>query len=832
MKHIISLVLVLATSQLVAQTTLNFRTTMFNNLTTSKLSTNVLANKAGMPDSIFGFNGSSACNASTFASWQYAYQSLYVGFIGTPSYPTPETILAQVPDSPTSEIKINGLYYKYNHLADNAVSSGLIHLTDTLFYDGPNSGNPYLEKTCVAVSPMYPAEVPLNVIFRGGAIYGNLTANIASASIDFGNGSGYVSFVANNLYDISYTSEGTYTITLRLTLTNSSVVYARSSLKVSGDADLFKSTSLSGFHDDYPCDDVIPKVVPDENYSYQIVRSGSNNDGLIKVWYGKNGSGQTKTSLTKPIVIVDGFDPVPLKAVDRSAEHIYFETNYNNSYPDRCNDNDPIEDRMDIIEGLLDRLGNLGYDIAIVDFEWGGNYISENVETLKQCITHINNLLSQNGSTEQLIIMGPSMGALISRIALSQMTSHNAKLYISYDGPHKGAYIPMPLQRLYGTALNEANQALTTTEIMLALFGWPAQAVGLLNFQIAVNGVLTEYSPLTCPAAQQMLMYHYTGTTGNNAFAPSSLHTSLYNSIAGVYPQNCMNVAISCGDGHGNNQTTFSDVTQGADYLNYLKGNAIKCKIEFKELPDNGTLSPYMRLNLYSEKWGIKFNYFNKTYYSSSTSTSKSYERRPGGSFNGTNELFGLLGTMYDRYECFMPLASVFDLASNVSNNIFSEFGIPSDRNFVKNNYPSKSPFDMLYVCDENRYHVLRGPQPVGGDASVPGMNQDMGDFVVFLVENLDYIEGATQSAVYDLYDIYYNNGIQTCSQAFNVDLLENGIVTKSYNSSAVTISDATLTGNNKSIEVYSTQGITIGNNTTIGNGTSFLADFALCPQQ
>lgn len=828
MKRIILLFIGVSISILsFTQTTLNFHPTMFNNLTTSKLSTNVLADKAGVPDPIFGLNGNSTCDASTYELWQYAYQTLYVGFVGTPTYPTPGTIKAQVPNSPASEIKVNGLYFKYNHLADNAVSSGLIHLTDTLFYDGPNSGNPYLEKNCVAVSPMFPSEVPLSVSFRGGAIYGNLTANIASASIDFGNGAGYVSFVPSNLYNINYSNEGTYTITLRLTLTNNSLVYAKSALKVSGDAVPLKSTQLSGFHDDYKCSSC--GVVPNENYSYQIVRSGSNNDGLIKVWYGKNASGQTKTSLTKPIVIVDGFDPVPLKAADRSAEEIYFETNFNDSYPTTCTDNILHETRMNISEGLLDRLRNLGYDIAIVDFEWGGNYIAENVETLKQGINQINSLLSQNGSTEKLIVMGPSMGALISRIALSQMTNHNTKLYISYDGPHKGAYIPMPLQRLYGTALNEANQALTITEIMLALFGWPAQAAGLLNFQIIVNGVLTEYSPLTCPAAQQMLMYHYTGTTGNNAFAPSSLHTSLYNSIANVYPQNCLNVAISCGDGHGSNQTTFSGVTQGADYLNYLKGNFVKCKIEFKELPDNGVQSPYLRLNLYSEKLGFKLNYFDKTYYSSTTSTSKSYERKPGGSFNGNNEMFDLLGTMYDRYECFMPLSTAFDLASGVSNNIFSEFSIPSGRNFTINNYPTKSPFDLLYICDENRFHVLRGPQPVGGNASLPGLTQDLTDFIVWLVKESGNVDGLTQQEVYNLYDIFMAGGTQNCSQPFKVAWLESGSVSKSYNSSAVTISNASITGTEKHIEVYSTTGVTIGVNSFIGNGTSILIGPGSC---
>jgi hypothetical protein len=51
MKRIILLFIGVSISILsFTQTTLNFHPTMFNNLTTSKLSTNVLADKAGIPD--------------------------------------------------------------------------------------------------------------------------------------------------------------------------------------------------------------------------------------------------------------------------------------------------------------------------------------------------------------------------------------------------------------------------------------------------------------------------------------------------------------------------------------------------------------------------------------------------------------------------------------------------------------------------------------------------------------------------------------------------------------------------------------------------------------
>jgi hypothetical protein len=841
MKKINLLIIVLfAAINCMAQTTLDFYPSMFDNLATSKLSTNILADKAGLPDLLFDFNGSSSCAASGMEEFLFAYQTLYAGNIGTPTIPTPDAIFNSVGEKPTDVIPLGALYFNYNYIDEYALNNGLIQIINSQFFDGPNSGNPYNQSVCLALGTLYPDTLTQLVTFKAEPIRGNLSNNVSSAQINFADGAGYRTYTANTQYAINYSTDGDYTITLKLNLTEGGSVYAKSLIHVSASAPL-KSVAIGGFPSDYPCNN---GIVPAYNHTISITRTGSMNDGLVKIWYGNNPEGTPKTQLTKPVVIVDGFDPIPLESVDRSAEEIYFETNFNSSYRDinkysYCEEVYK-ENRVSITEGLIDRLKNLGYDICIVDFEWGGNDIMENVETLKQAIGQINTRLSNNGSSEKLIVMGPSMGALISRIALSEMSNHNTRIYISFDGPQQGAYIPMPLQELYGYMFSVINKTITFSEAVFALLNMPMKTFSALLFQVTLNGVVREYSPLDCPAAKQMLMYHYLGTSNNQPYAPHSDHSTLYNSIEGVYPSNCMNIAISCGDGHGNSQLGFPSA--GADYLGYSTSSKIKTDIEFKELPTSGSLSPFMKLNVWQNAlFGIRLNYINKEYKSFTTSSSKSYEHLPGGNFNGNYMLGSLLdklstGFDYDKYECFMPLSTAFDLSSSVSNNIFSEFNIPTGRNFTKNIYPSKSPFDMLYVCNENRYHVLRGPNPNADDntlnSSIPGLTQDMTDFVVFLVENSENIEDATQSEVYNIYDIYQNSGIQYCSQPFNADLLENGTVKKSYNSSSVNISNVTISGSDKDIEVYSTQSITIGYNTTIENGATFKADYANCPAE
>ena len=63
---------------------------------------------------------------------------------------------------------------------------------------------------------------------------------------------------------------------------------------------------------------------------------------------------------------------------------------------------------------------------------------------LVELIKSINN--SKVGN-EKNIVIGPSMGGLISRYALNYMESqnidHDTRLYISFDAPHTGANVPI-----------------------------------------------------------------------------------------------------------------------------------------------------------------------------------------------------------------------------------------------------------------------------------------------------------------------------------------------------------------------------------------------------
>ena len=179
--------------------------------------------------------------------------------------------------------------------------------------------------------------------------------------------------------------------------------------------------------------------------------------------------------LDKPIIILDGFDPND----DGSISDIYDFLVYN----------DPAQN-------YLDELRDTGIDIVILNFptyirpddgqeiHGGADYIERNGLLLVQLIETIKSTMTGGGD---LVVVGPSMGGLISRYALTYMEQNGmdsrAGLWISFDAPQLGANIPISFQYVINYMAELTNDA------------------GLL----ALRDV-----QLNAPAAKQMLLDHYT----------------------------------------------------------------------------------------------------------------------------------------------------------------------------------------------------------------------------------------------------------------------------------------------------------------------------------
>ena len=218
------------------------------------------------------------------------------------------------------------------------------------------------------------------------------------------------------------------------------------------------------------------------NYAFKGYEESEAFKGVIeyRVFYAN-----TDKVLRKPVFILDGFDP----GDKRKIEYADYEK------PKDTIDNPSIYEKMKYFDGntdeqnLVETLREKHYDVIICNFvtqpnipyveeecqeqgpidtecwnfnttitiDGGADYVERNSLAFASLIQEINNKLDTNGSTEELVVLGPSMGAIISRYALAYMEkkeaetgdshwNHNTRLWVSMDGPHLGANIPIGIQ--------------------------------------------------------------------------------------------------------------------------------------------------------------------------------------------------------------------------------------------------------------------------------------------------------------------------------------------------------------------------------------------------
>lgn len=215
--------------------------------------------------------------------------------------------------------------------------------------------------------------------------------------------------------------------------------------------------------------------------------------------------------LRKPVLIVDGFDPVNNRRFDTC-----YEKNGKSLW-------EKLEDGLDEGDNVGDMLLALGYDVVLLDFPEGGTYIEQNAMVCIEALNMLNERLQQSGSNEQIVVVGPSMGGQITRYALAYMEQHpnantnygkhNCRLWVSFDSPHQGANISMG-----------------------------AQALVDYFRKYPIPPVINLWNKTLCSiAAQQMLIYHKKSGTG-------TFHNTYYQQIASLgHPYSLRKITVSNG---------------------------------------------------------------------------------------------------------------------------------------------------------------------------------------------------------------------------------------------------------------------------------------------
>ncbi|MCH8268334.1 MAG: IPT/TIG domain-containing protein [Acidobacteria bacterium] len=184
--------------------------------------------------------------------------------------------------------------------------------------------------------------------------------------------------------------------------------------------------------------------------------------------------------------------------------------------------------------GIARTAWEMGFDVYFVRWCDGGAYIQRNAFVLMRLLEDIR--AAGLGPSEKVFVLGSSMGGLVSRYTLARMETegnpHEVDLFITFDSPHRGAYIPLAVQ-FTGQYFKDL------TEL--------ARSVGFTLPD------MPELRAADVPAARQMLLLHHDQPLGSAPHDDFNRFFLELSSQYGDYPNadGMRTVAIANGSGGG-----------------------------------------------------------------------------------------------------------------------------------------------------------------------------------------------------------------------------------------------------------------------------------------
>ena len=385
---------------------------------------------------------------------------------------------------------------------------------------------------------------------------------------------------------------------------------------------------------------------PDEiwsNYQANIPYNGATAQGEVGVFFGAG-----NTDFTRPVIVSDGFDP----GDTRGLPEIYDIVNQQN---------------------MINDLRSQGYDLVLINFSAGDDYIQRNAYLLVKVIQDINSRMQAAGTMKpanQIVVVGPSMSGLVSRYALDYMEQnnipHNVRNWIAFDSPMKGANVPLGLQH------------------------W----LRFYSVEAGVAGATEALQTLQGPAAKQMLRYHYSATNKSAHLGyPNALFNSFYNEINNMgFPQQTRKVAVSNGSGYGNGQA-YAPGTQTIEYR--YRSILVDLDGDVWALPNHTDKKIFF--GVYDEfGW---WSYEEENVYVNNTDP---LDSSPGGTRDTFQELADTDTGGYGDIIAYYPAHSFIPTISSlcIQNTTDSYYNINANINNLQ------TPFDKLYYPNTNQSHV------------------------------------------------------------------------------------------------------------------------------
>lgn len=270
----------------------------------------------------------------------------------------------------------------------------------------------------------------------------------------------------------------------------------------------------------------------------------------------------------------------------------------------------------------------LGHDVILLGYDERSASILDNAERARECILRA---AAERSGKAGLVVGGFSMGGIITRYALAKMEaqqiSHETSLYISFDSPHRGAWVP----------------------------------IGLQNFAHMGGEDSALSQQINSPASQELLFLHVAETGAEPQ--PSPLRANLLDRFAevGEWPQVPRLIAVANGNGtgadNGNPAGTAPalELTSGA-----LEGTTVYTQA-------SGADALVLEVKLYGNPAGEV-----------RTDDLQEYDRAPGGKLasfaiaaHNINEQVGEGSAVAHLDDtCFVPTVSALSIMDPVKQNV------------------------------------------------------------------------------------------------------------------------------------------------------------------
>jgi hypothetical protein len=679
MKYYLSILCVISSFTIFSQeemTIEQIREFTFGNLNKNEITTGILMNSVIPIVDFRKYNGNNL-DTIDYESWQQLLISLDNGNITNNSIIDNYLRIDSISNTyiQNNIIPLGLIDIQYNIIKDNAIEDNLLQILNGQVLDiYPRNSSPYLILQCFSLCPttiqFETDSKNISYKFPDNLIISNTNRILQTIEIDFDDGNGYRTIQQNGLYSINYEEFGYKNIKTKILIQKQ---YLFSNSKIYIGPNLLKS----GSDDDYG---TVPEKISTYNISIYSPHENKTVYGTYGIYYSDC---NTTNKMKKPVVIVEGFDPMNNKAINEKKENRNLYAIY------------------DTDEHILDKLREAGFDIIILDFKENTIDLRASAFLLVELIKKINSDLKVPNS--ELIVMGRSGGGLVARYALTYMEKHSidhyAKLLITFDTPHQGANVPLGLQYF----LKDFSKLLFPD---------------LIEVDKAIHNLIDN------TYAKQILYYH-------NSTSPNSKKTEFFADLQalGNYPMKLKKIAISSGNGYG----VGRDFAPGANlvYKNTNENDFRNVNMSIKALPNgSGTI--------YNHSISIRFPicissfcfkppcpqtcYFTPWVQTKNVSYNVSnvlpYDNAPGGGMPWHNYLRNYINKQ-DDLTCFVPVISSLDIQKNIlpsdkgglfyniHTNLpnYSNIVKVSETYFINLNIQTITPFDVIYFNSYNATH-------------------------------------------------------------------------------------------------------------------------------